>query len=411
MKKGRVVITGHGVVTPIGTGNDKFWDAAIKGTSGVRPLKSIDTTDYRTKTGGEVIDFEAEKFLTPEEIKSMGRSSQLACAAAVEAVENAGLDLSKENLFRVAVSMGTTMGEPQILDQCMEKKYAAGGDVTAIPKELPRQYPAGVIPANVARKLGVKGPTTIIPTACAAGNYAIGYAFDQIRLGKIDMAIAGGTDPFSSLAFTGFNRLLATTPDVPHPFSIGRNGMAVSEGAGMLIIESLEHAEARGATILAELEGYGLACDAFKMTIPAPDGIGGILAFKKALKNTGVDPEDVDYICAHGTGTGENDKGETLIAKTVLGEEKAMKTPMTSVKSMLGHTMGAASAIEAAACVMMINKSKILPTINYLGKDEKCDMDYVTEGVARDAELNTVVSNAYAFAGNTSAIILKKFKG
>jgi 3-oxoacyl-[acyl-carrier-protein] synthase II len=409
MKETRIVITGLGIVSPIGTGKEKFWEAAVKGSCGVRPLKSIDTTDYKTKTGGEVLDFDASKYLTPEEIKSMGRSSQFACVAASMALEDAKVDMSKENPFRVSVSMGTTMGEPQILDQCMDIKYKEG-DSDAIPETLPRQYPAGVIPANVARHTKAKGSATIIPTACAAGNYAIGYAYDQILLGKADMVFAGGSDPFSSLAFTGFNRLLATTPDVPHPFSIDRNGMAVAEGAGMLVIESLEHAEARGATILAELKGYGLACDAFKMTIPAPDGIGGIIAFKKALKHTGIKAEEIDYICAHGTGTGENDKSETLIAKTVLGEERAHKVPMTSLKSMLGHTMGAASAIEAAACIMMINNSKILPTINYLGKDELCDLDYVTEGV-RDAELETVVSNAYAFAGNTSAIILKKFRG
>ena len=193
----------------------------------------------------------------------------------------------------------------------------------------------------------------MIPTACAAGNYAIGYAFDLIKRNKIDMAIVGGSDPFSGIAFTGFNRLLATTPDVCRPFDKNRAGMAVSEGSGVLFLERLDKAIARGAEIYAEIIGCGLGCDAFKMTIPDPTGSGGILALNRSIKYSGITPNDIDYICAHGTGTGENDKSETLIVKSVLGE-KARTTPMSSLKSMLGHTMGAASAIEAAACALMI---------------------------------------------------------
>lgn len=408
MKNKRVVITGLGVVSPIGTGNKNFWDAAMLGTNGVRPIKSIDVTDYKTKTGGEVLYFNAEDFLSVEKIATMGRSSQFAIAATKMALEDAGCDLSKENAFRVGVSFGTTMGEPQILDEGINIKYK-NGSVDDIPKELPRQYPCNSIPTNISREFGAKGPCTIIPTACAAGNYAIGYAYDQINLGKIDMAITGGSDPFSSIAFTGFNRLLATTPDVCRPFDKNRSGMAVAEGAGALILESLEHAIERGATICAELLGYGLGCDAFKMTIPDPTGTGGIIAMKKALKHSGVGVDEIDYICAHGTGTGENDKSETLISKEVFGK-RAYDIPMTSLKSMLGHTMGAASAIEAAACVMMLNNDTILPTINYETPDPLCDLDYVPNK-PRKTELNTIVSNAYAFAGNTSAIVLRKYKG
>jgi len=247
-----------------------------------------------------------------------------------------------------------------------------------------------------------------IPTACAAGNYAIGYACDMIRLGVIDTAIAGGSDPFSGIAFTGFNRLLATTSDVCRPFDLNRNGMAVAEGSGMLILESLEHARQRNAPIYAEILGYGLGCDAFKMTIPDPEGSGGIRALRNALKHAEIQPDEVDYICAHGTGTGENDKSETLIAKEVFGK-RACNTPMSSLKSMIGHTMGAASAIEAAACVLMMKNNTILPTINYKDPDPLCDLDYVPNE-AREAELHTVASNAYAFAGNCSAIILRKYK-
>lgn len=407
MIKKRVVITGLGLVTPIGVGLENFWNAAMKGTNGVRPIQSIDVTAYKTKTGGEVLDFNARHYMSEDKIASMGRSSQFAIAAAKMALEDAGLDIAK-NAFRIGVSVGTTMGEPQILDIGMNLKYKASS-AEAIPANLPRQYACGVIPANIAREFRIKGPAVIIPTACAAGNYAIGYGADLINLGTLDAVVVGGSDPFSGIAFTGFNRLLATTPDIVRPFDANREGMAVSEGAGMLIIESLEHAQQRGARIYAELLGYGLACDAFKMTIPDPEGSGGILALRKALKNSKITPDEVDYICAHGTGTGENDKSETLIAKEVFGQ-RAYKIPMTSLKSMIGHTMGAASAIEAVACVQMMHHNTILPTINYKTPDPLCDLDYVPN-TPREVELNTIVSNAYAFAGNTSAIVLRKFKG
>lgn len=408
MSENRVVITGLGLVTPIGTGVQKFWQAALRGENGVRPLVNFDATDFRTKTGGEVLDFNASEFLTDQDIERMGRSSQFAVAAAKMAIEDAGIDVAKENPFRIAVSMGTTMGEPQILEKGVKIKYNTG-DSQQIPATLPRQYPCGSIPANVARKFGFKGPHIIIPTACAAGNYAIGYASDLIKLNKADVVIAGGSDPFSGIAFTGFNRLLATTPDIVRPFDINRSGMAVSEGSGVMVIESLDHAIARGAHIYAEIPGYGLGCDAFKMTIPDPEGSGGIISLRRAIANSGISANDIDYISAHGTGTGENDKSETLIVKTVLGD-KAKTTPVSSIKSMLGHTMGAASAIEAVACALMIEHGIALPTINYKDPDPECDLDYVPNQ-AREMKMDVVVSNAYAFAGNTSSIVLRKFKG
>jgi 3-oxoacyl-[acyl-carrier-protein] synthase II len=408
MSQNRVVITGLGLVTPIGTGNSKFWKAALAGENGVRPLVQFDPTEFRTKTGGEVLDFDPSSFLSEDEIQRMGRSSQFAVTAAKMAVEDAGISLEKENPYRVAVSMGTTMGEPQILEKGVKIKYQTGNP-SDIPSNLPRQYPCGSIPANVARTLNARGPLIMIPTACAAGNYAIGYGYDLIRLGKAEVIIAGGSDPFSGIAFTGFNRLLATTPDVCKPFDLNRPGMAVSEGAGVLILERLDHALARGAKIYAEILGYGLGCDAFKMTIPDPEGSGGIMALRRAIHNSGIAIEDIDYISAHGTGTGENDKIETLIVKEVL-KDHAYKAPMSSIKSMLGHTMGAASAIEAAACAMMIHHNTMLPTINYKDPDPECDIDCVPN-TPREKVLTTVISNAYAFAGNCSSLVLRKFKG
>lgn len=407
MSENRVVITGVGLVTPIGTGTDVFWDSAVRGENGVHPLELFDPSEYRTKTGGEVRDFKAKDHLSEEDINRMGRSSQFAVAATRMALDDSAFQVSEENGYRVGVSMGTTMGEPQILEKAVHIKYDSGSK--QIPQNLPRQYPCASIPANIARVFKIKGPNIIIPTACAAGNYAIGYAFDQIQLNKADVMIAGGSDPFSGIAFTGFNRLLATTPDICRPFDLNRSGMAVSEGAGIVIIERLSHALARGASIYAEILGYGLGCDAYKMTIPDPTGSGGIIALKRAIKNSGIAPDEIDYISAHGTGTKENDKSETLIVKEVLGE-KAKTIPVSSIKSMIGHTMGAASAIEAAACALMIKNGVILPTINYSDPDPDCDLDYVPNK-SRSADLETVVSNAYAFAGNTSSLVLRKFKG
>ncbi len=403
----RVVITGLGAVTPIGIGIEAFWKAALASTNGVGPLTCFDTTDFRTKVGGEVKGFEASEFLSAEEQARMGRGSQFAIASARMAVRDSGLDLSKVNLRRVGVSFGTTMGEPQILEQAVRCKY--GGTASDIPSGLPRQYPCGVIPVNVARALGAAGPLTMIPTACAAGNYALGYAADLVRLGRADVVVTGGSDPFSRIAFTGFNRLLATTAAKVRPFAKNRDGMAVAEGGGALVLESLDHAKARGAQIHAEVLGYGLACDAFSMTIPAPNGIGGIIALRKAVRDARIDVGEIDYVCAHGTGTGENDKIETQICKEVFGA-RAGEVPVSSIKSMLGHTMGAASAIEAVASVLMLTHQTLLPTINYEEPDPECDLDYVPNE-PRQAALRTVVSNAYAFGGNTSTIVLRTFAG
>jgi 3-oxoacyl-[acyl-carrier-protein] synthase II len=409
MKKDRVVVTGLGVVSPIGTGTEAFWNAACKGTNGIAPITAFDASGFRTNVGAEVKDFSPAAFLSQQQISSMGRSSQFACAAATMALSDAGLDTLKLDPYRVAVSMGTTMGEPQILEQGIETLYRGQDAPGAVPAGLPAQYPCGVISANVARSVGACGPVIMIPTACAAGNYAIGYAFDLIVTGMVDVAIAGGSDPISKIAFTGFNRLLATAKELCRPFDKNRDGMCVGEGAGVLALESLTHAKKRGAMIYAEVLGYGLGCDAFKMTIPDPSGSGGILALKRALANAAVPLESVDYISAHGTGTEENDKTETLIIKAVFGA-RAKSIPVSSIKSMIGHTMGAASAIEAAACALIISRGVVLPTVNYSEPDPDCDLDYVPNE-ARKVEVRVAVSNAYAFGGNNSTLVLGKFGG
>jgi 3-oxoacyl-[acyl-carrier-protein] synthase II len=404
MKKDRVVITGLGVVSPIGIGIDAFWNACVNATNGIAPITAFDTSMFRTHVGGEVKQFNPQEYLSSSEIGSMGRSSQFAIAASTMAVKQAGIDFSRENPFRIGVSLGTTMGEPQVLEQGIEMIYAAGGAVNTIPENLPRQYPCGIIPALVASHFNACGPVIMIPTACAAGNYAIGYAFDLLNLDMADIVIAGGSDPISKIAYTGFNRLLATAKETCRPFDKNRDGMAVSEGAGVLVLERLSHARKRGAEVIAEVLGYGIACDAHSMTIPDPSGSGGILALQKAFADARVTAESIDYISAHGTGTKENDKTETLIVKAVFGD-RAKKIPISSLKSMIGHTMGAASAIEAVACCLALRHNTVPPTINYSEPDPDCDLDYVPN-TARNVKVNIVVSNAYAFGGNTSALVL-----
>jgi len=404
----RIVVSGMGVITPIGTGKDKFWEAAVKGTNGVLPIKSFDTSEYRSKTGGEVRDFHERTYLNENEISAMGRAGHFALAATRMALDDAKLNLNELNANRIGVSMGTTMGEPQVIQNVLEDLPKDKRIIENMVRNEAVKYPASTIPAGISRFLGIKGQTTLIPTACAAGNYAIGYAMDLLKMGRLDFCIAGGSDPFAAIAFCGFNRLLATTMDVVRPFDLNRTGMAVSEGAGVLIMETLDNALARGAEIYGEILGYGLGCDAYDMTAPHPEGKGGILAMERAISHSKISKKEVSYICAHGTGTPANDKAETKVAKEVFGED-AYKIPMSSLKSMLGHTMGAASAIEAAASLLMLKNNIILPTINYSAPDPECDLDYIPNN-AREADLNVIISNAYAFGGNTSAIVLKKYK-
>jgi 3-oxoacyl-[acyl-carrier-protein] synthase II len=407
MKKERVVITGLGIISPIGIGVEEFFNAASKGTNGVDVISSFDASGFRTNIGAEVKNFNAKDYLTDSQISKFGRSSQFAVAATKMALSDANLDINNLDPYEIGVSLGTTMGEPQILEHGIELLYKENQEDN-ITKDLPAKYPCSVISANVATSIGACGPVIMIPTACAAGNYAIGFAYDVLCTQNASVMIAGGSDPFSKIAFTGFNRLMATAKEKCRPFDKNRDGMVVGEGAGILVIETLSHAKSRNARIYAEILGYGLACDAFKMTIPDPSGSGGILCLERALKKSNVKPEQVDYINAHGTGTEENDKTETLIIKKVFGE-KAKSIPVSSIKSMIGHTMGAASAIEAVACALMISKGIIFPTINYTEPDPECDLDYVPN-ISREADLNIVVSNAYAFGGNTSSLIIGKYK-
>jgi 3-oxoacyl-[acyl-carrier-protein] synthase II len=402
----RVVITGVGLWTPIGAGKETFWSELIKGKCGIAPVTSFDTSAFPVHMGAEVKGFEPAKYVRRRAPESMGRGSQLAIAAAQMAVEDSGIDLSSYDRSRVGVSMGTTSGEPQIVEQYNDVRKSQG--LEAIPKDLPPRYPCHVIPSNVAIEYDLRGPCLMIPTACAAGNYAIGYGFDLIRTGRTDLMLAGGADPFSRITYMGFARLGAIAPQRCQPFDKNRQGMVPGEGAAVLVLEPLENAKARGAKIYAEVLGYGVSCDSHHMTAAHPQGDGAMRAMAMAIRESGVTINDIEYISAHGTGTPTNDRVESLAVRRLFGAH-ADKVPMSSIKSMIGHTMGAASAIEAVACALAIDTGVAPPTINYEEPDPECDLDYVPNQ-ARRINPRVVLNNAYAFGGNNASLCMARYE-
>jgi len=397
----RVVITGMGVVSSLGIGREPFWENLLDGKSGISPVDAFDTSEHATHVGGQVKDFQPEDFISRKKINVMGRASQLAIAAAKLALADSGNDLSIANRERIAVLLGTTGGESQEIEAMDAAWIKKGIDAVATLSML--QYPVSNIASNVALEFKLKGETRIFTTACAAGNYAIGYGFELIRLGKADMVIAGGADAFSYLSFTGFNQVRAVAAETCRPFDKNRKGMIPGEGAGMLILESLESAREREARIYAEILGYGLSCDAFHMTNPQVEGVAQCM--RSALERSGITPEEVDYISAHGTGTVFNDRTESAAINAVFNQRKV---PVSSIKSMLGHTMGAASALEAIACCMAVTEGRIPPTINFETPDPECAIDCVPNQ-ARECTVNVALNNGFAFGGNNACLVVKKF--
>jgi 3-oxoacyl-[acyl-carrier-protein] synthase II len=400
----RIVVTGIGVITPIGTGREHFWSNLLAGRCGIAPVTSMDTRCYCVHRGAEVRDFDAGKYVRELEGAHLGRASQFAIAAARLALTDAAVDLASITLDRSGVSMGTTSGEPRIIER-FDDQYL-GGQLDKVGPEFMSLYPCHVIAAHVAAELGFEADNLTIPAACAAGNYAIAHAFDILRSGRADLMLAGGADSFSRITFTGFARLGAIAPEICQPFDRNRRGMIPGEGAGLVVLEPLDRAIQRGARVYAEVAGYGLSCDAHHMTSAHPEGYGAARAMEKALTESGMEPEDVSYISAHGTGTLTNDRLETIAVKRVF-RDIAYRTPISSIKSMLGHTMGAASAIEAAACALAILHDRIPPTIHLWEADPECDLDYVPE-YPRECKVNVAMNNAYAFGGNNASLILKK---
>ena len=355
----RVVITGLGVVSSIGIGWKDFWNSLLNGKSGISPVTSFDTSDHFTHNGGEVKDFNPEDFIPLEKLKTMSRANQLGLAAAKLAAEDASF--SQDDMavpLRKGICIGITSGSVQVIEH-INDKLIKGEDVE---RSLICQLPVHSTPAEIARHLNIQGPGFLFSTACAAGNYAIGYGYDLICLNRADIVFAGASDPFSRISFTGFNQFSAVAPERCQPFDKNRKGMMVAEGAGILVLESLESALKRNAHIYAEILGYGLSCDANHMTQPSAEGMAACMI--KAMSLSGIGKEDVDYISAHGTGTLANDKTECAAIKEVFGE-RYRDIPVSSIKSMLGHTMGAASALEAVACSLVVKNDIIPPTINF----------------------------------------------
>ncbi len=401
----RVVITGVGLVTPIGAGRQNFWKALLGGRSGIGPVTSFDTSPFPVHIGAEVKDFVPEQHVRRQSPGALGRASQLAVAAARMAIGDSGADLNLYNRRRVGVSMGTTSGEPLFVERYNDIRKAEG--LEAIQGEMVQKYPCNVIPSHLAIEFELRGPCLMIPTACAAGNYAIGFGYDLIRTGRADLMLAGGADAFSRITYMGFARLGAIAKERCQPFDKNRQGMVPGEGSAILVLEPLDAALARGATIYAEVLGYGLSCDAHHMTAAHPQGDGAVRAMAMAVKESGVSLEDINYISAHGTGTPTNDRAESIAMKALFGE-RAARVPMSSIKSMLGHTMGAASAIEAVACALALKTGMIPPTINYEEPDPECDLDYVPN-CARETHPRVVLNNAYAFGGNNASLCLARY--
>jgi 3-oxoacyl-[acyl-carrier-protein] synthase II len=401
LKNKRVVITGLGVISSIGIGWKEFWNSLLKGKSGISPVSSFDTTNHFTHNGGEVKNFKPEEFIPKDRLKSMNRSSQMALAAAKLAIEDAGLMSEYLGNHKVGVSFGTTLGDAQAIEEIDMLLI----NNRPIDESLICQIPTHAAPSKIAKEYKVNGPIFMFSTACAAGNYAICYAYDLIRLNRADIVFAGASDPFSRIEFTGFNQLSAVAPEKCQPFDKNRKGMVLAEGAGVLILETLENALKRKTPIYAEILGYGLSCDARHMTNPSIEGISECII--KAIREANIEKEDVDYISAHGTGTLANDKAECAAIKEVFGP-RYKQIPDSSIKSMLGHTMGAASALEAIACALVVKNDIIPPTINYETPDPECDIDCVPNQ-ARQHTVNIALNNSYAFGGNNASLVLKKW--
>jgi 3-oxoacyl-[acyl-carrier-protein] synthase II len=402
----RVVVTGLGAVSPVGIGREALWQALLEGRHGIAPVTSFDTAAYRVKNGAEIQGFDPRAHLPSSIELPPARASQFAVVAAHLALDDAGLDVhERQELYaRVGVAMGTTSGEPLEIEH-FDDLYVADrlGDVGP---EFMDLYPCHTIAANVAAAFGFGGPNIMLPAACAAGNYAMGFALDALRRGRADVMLAGGADAFSRITFTGFARLGGVSPDLCRPFDRNRLGMIPGEGGAVLVLETLERARRRGAPVYAEVAGYGLSCDAHHMTAAHPEGDGLARSMMAALADAQLERGQVDYISAHGTGTKTNDRLETLALERAFGE-RASKIPVSSIKSMLGHTMGAASAFESLVCALAVTEDRVPPTANFEEPDPECNLD-VVPNVAREMPVAVALNNASAFGGNNATVVFRK---
>lgn len=410
--KTRVVVTGLGAITPIGNDVASFWQGLKDKKVGIAPITYFDTTDYKAKLAGEVKDFDPKKYMDPKAARRMEPFSQYAVAAAGEAIAQAGLDMEKEDPFRVGTSIGSGIGSLQAMER-EHKKMLEKGPNRVNPLLVPMMI-SNMAVGNVAMHYGLKGKSINVVTACATGTNSIGEAFRSIQYGEADVMVAGGTESaITPLGMAGFAVLTAlSTNDDPEtasrPFDKDRDGFVMGEGAGIVVLESLEHAQKRGAKILAEVVGYGGSNDAFHITSPAEDGSGAAYAMEMALKDAGIAPEKIDYINAHGTSTHHNDLFETMAVKKALGDH-AYKVKINSTKSMIGHLLGAAGGVEFIACVKSIEDGFVHATAGLKEAGEGCDLDYMMgEGVPMD--IHYALTNSLGFGGVNASLVIKKFE-
>ncbi len=395
-------ITGVGVVSSIGLGRRAFFDALARGQSGITPVESFDAAPLGRSIAGEIKDFRAEDHLTANELRRAGRCSAMSLAAMRMAVEDAAITPQDLRGPRTSVVLGTTMGEADVIAD-LDHAWIAGGQ-SAVRRTLLPKYGSTLLPIHLARAIGAQGMVLTMPAACAAGNYSIGFATDLIRSGRADVVIAGAAEMLQQLQFSGFVRLAAMAPERCQPFDLNRQGLILGEGAGLLVLESEEHAVRRNAHVQAEVGGYGLSCDAYHITRPDPEAMGSALAMRLALEHAGIGPDMVDFVNAHGTGTRANDLAEAKVMRAVFGDRRV---PISSVKSMIGHCMGASSALEAISCVMTIETGIYPPTISYETFDPACDINVVAN-TARKGKADVVLNNSLAFGGYNAVACFAK---
>ncbi|HEV3257933.1 MAG TPA: beta-ketoacyl-[acyl-carrier-protein] synthase family protein [Gemmataceae bacterium] len=426
----RVVITGLGIVAPNGIGKEAFWNACVDGRSGVGPIRSFDASGHAVKIAAEVPDFDVTEFIPDQHRKSlkiMGRAMRFAVGAAGLAVRDSGLDLPEEDPERVGVVMGTGLVPvdlaeltPALMESCDEQgrlqadRLGRHGSGAVFPLWILKYLP-NMVAAHISLALNAQGPNSTITTACVAGTQAIGEAFRLVARGDADIVLAGGADsridPLLLVAYTALGALSRSErppAEVSRPFDGKRDGFVLGEGAGVLVLEELQRARRRGATVYAEVLGLGSSFDAYTVTKPDPQARGAARAIEWALREARVDSHDVDYINAHGTSTRLNDLMETAAVKRVFGEG-ARALPLSSIKSMVGHLIGAAGAVEAAALALTLHRGVVPPTINQTSPDPQCDLDYVPNS-ARDMPVNTAVSTSFGFGGQNAALVMRRFR-
>lgn len=412
MPKRRVVVTGMGALAPNGNTVPQFWGAIKSGTSGIGPITNFDATDFTVKIAGEVLDFQAEDHFDRKELRKLDRFTVYALVAAAEAIEQANLNVGATPAERIGVILGSGIGGIGTFEE-QHKNLLEKGPRRVSPFFIPMMI-ANIASGHVAIKWGFKGPNHAVVSACASGNDAIGEALRTVQYGDADVVVTGGSEAsVCPMAVAGFANMkaLSTRNDDPtgasRPFDLDRDGFVIAEGAGILILEELEHARKRGAEIFGEIGGYGATDDAYHITQPAAGGAGAAVAMQMAIGDAGLNPADIDYINAHGTSTPYNDKNETLAVHTVFGEH-ARNLAISSTKSMTGHLLGATGAIEAIASIMSLREQILPPTINQITADPECDLDYVPNN-ARPANIRNIVSNTLGFGGHNAVLLIKRW--